>query len=52
MEWGRQSGEDKGGVGEMMGGSHASANRELILASLMDFIIFLLAISFYIPAKS
>jgi hypothetical protein len=36
----------------MMGGSHTSSYRELILASLLDFIIFLLAISFYILAKS
>jgi hypothetical protein len=36
----------------MMGGSHASAYRELILASLLDFIILLLAISFYILVKS
>jgi hypothetical protein len=35
-----------------MGGSHASAYRELILASLLDFIKFLLAILFYILAKS
>jgi hypothetical protein len=36
----------------MMVGSHASAYREFILARLLDFINFLLSISFYILAKS
>jgi hypothetical protein len=36
----------------MMGGSHASAYRELIFANLLDFINFSLAILFYILAKS
>jgi hypothetical protein len=39
-------------VGEMMGGSHASAYKELNFANLLDFINFSLAISFYILVKS
>jgi hypothetical protein len=35
----------------VIGGSHASAYRELIFANLLDFINFSLAISFYILAK-
>jgi hypothetical protein len=35
-----------------MSGSHVSAHRELILASLLDSINLLIAIPFYILAKS